>query len=224
MTPPVPPMLLPLFPLPDTVFFPHTLLPLHIFEPRYRAMVADCLAGEKHMAVVRLLPGWEQDYYGRPPVHTVAGAGEVVEAERLPDGRYNILVKGFARVLIEEELPPAQSYRVARCRVLLDRLPVEKPEALATALEALKAAYLRLLREVGRADQGLVGLVTEAATPAALVDRVASVVVGEATRRQRILETLEVARRLELVAVEVSEALLAAHRGGRSASEGARWN
>lgn len=73
-------MLLPLFPLPDTVFFPHTLLPLHVFEPRYRAMVADCLGGEKRMVVVRLVPGWEQDYYGRPPIHTVAGAGELVEA------------------------------------------------------------------------------------------------------------------------------------------------
>jgi Lon protease-like protein len=113
-------MTLPLFPLPETVFFPHTLLPLHIFEPRYRAMVADCLAGEKRMVVVRLLPGWEQDYYGRPPIHTVAGVGEVVEVERLPDGRYNILLKGFARVLIEEELPPTEAYRVARCRPLED--------------------------------------------------------------------------------------------------------
>jgi len=57
---------LPLFPLPETIFFPHTLLPLHIFEPRYRATVADCLVGVKRMGVVRLLPGWELDYYGRP--------------------------------------------------------------------------------------------------------------------------------------------------------------
>lgn len=80
------PFPLPLFPLPETVFFPHTLLPLHVFEPRYRAMVADCLAGEKRMVVVRLLPGWEQDYYGRPPIHTVAGAGEGPPPGKPPAG------------------------------------------------------------------------------------------------------------------------------------------
>ena len=216
---------LPLFPLPETVFFPHTLLPLHIFEPRYRAMVADCLAGEKRMVVVRLLPGWEQDYYGRPPIHTVAGVGEVVEVERLPDGRYNILLKGFARVLIEEELPPTEAYRVARCRPLEDQLPVVGSAVLTPDLEALTASYLRLLAEIGRSEQALTRLVTEAPTPAALVDRVASVVVVESARRQRILETLDLERRLELVTAAVSEALLLVHGQRRSPSgETSRWN
>lgn len=218
-------MILPLFPLPDTVFFPQTLLPLHVFERRYRAMVADCLAGGRRMVVVRLLPGWEQDYHGRPPIHTVAGAGEVVEAERLPDGRYYILLQGFARVLIEEEEPPARAYRLARCRSLEDRLPPEGSEALAPGLEALKSTYLRLLKEVGQSDQRLVRLVTDALTPGALLDRVASVVVVDSARRQQILETLEVARRLDLVAAAVSEALLLVHRGGPAAPGAApRWN
>lgn len=218
-------MLLPLFPLPDTVFLPHTLLPLHVFEPRYRAMVADCLGGEKRLVVVRLHPGWEQDYYGRPPVHAVAGAGELADAERLSDGRYNILLKGVARVLIEEEMPPTQAYRVGRCQLLPDRLPREGSEALGSGLEALKTAYLRLLKEVGGADQALLRVITEAPTAAALVDRVASVVVVEVAHRQRILEALEVGRRLELVAAAVSEALLMVRRGGPSASgEAPRWN
>lgn len=218
-------MIFPLFPLPDTVFFPDTLLPLHVFEPRYRAMVADCLGGEKRMVVVQLLPGWERDYEGRPPIHSVAAAGDVVDAEPWPDGRYNILLKGFARVLIEEELPPAQAYRLARCRALPDRLPPEGADVLASALDALTTAYLRLLKEVGRADGAMVRLATEAPTAGALVDRVASVVVAEAAHRQRVLETLEVAHRLELVAAAVSEALLMVRRGGRSASgEAPRWN
>ena len=215
---------LPLFPLPETVFFPHTLLPLHVFEPRYRAMVADCLAGEKRMAVVRLLPGWEGDYYGRPPVHAVAGAGEVMEAERLPDGRYNILLKGFARVLIEEEIGSAASYRVARCRLLEDQVPGAASAALQAGLETLAASYLRLLREVGRSEEGLTRLATEAPSAAALLDRVASVVVVEPALRQRILETLDLTRRLTLVTAAVSEALVLARRSGGSPSEGARWN
>jgi len=73
-------MEIPMFPLPSVVFFPHTLLPLHIFEARYRQMLADCLAGERRLAVVLLKPGWEADYYGCPPVCSVAEAIEVVEA------------------------------------------------------------------------------------------------------------------------------------------------
>jgi len=61
-----------IFPLPEAVFFPETVLPLHVFEPRYRQMVADCLAADGWMAVVMLRPGWEKDYQGRPPVESIA--------------------------------------------------------------------------------------------------------------------------------------------------------
>jgi Lon protease-like protein len=97
-------MELPIFPLPNVVFFPHTLLPLHIFEPRYRKMLADCLAGERRLAVVLLRPGWEADYYGRPAVHSVAGAGEIIQSEMLPNGRSNIVLRGLGRIVIEGEV------------------------------------------------------------------------------------------------------------------------
>ena len=64
--------LVPIFPLPELTFFPHTLLPLHIFEARYRAMVTDCLARDKRMAVVGLKPGYEASYEGKPAVHEIA--------------------------------------------------------------------------------------------------------------------------------------------------------
>src|SRR5687767_6553216 len=79
------------FPLPDLVFFPHSLLPLHIFEPRYREMTADVLAGSRLLAVARLLPGLEADDQGRPAIHEIAGVGLCVHADRLPDGRYHIM-------------------------------------------------------------------------------------------------------------------------------------
>ena len=97
---------LPIFPLPEVVFFPETILPLHVFEPRYREMVADCLAGDRWLAVVMLRPGWDKDYEGRPPVHDVAGAGEILQAEALADGRFNILLDGRARFRILAEEPP----------------------------------------------------------------------------------------------------------------------
>jgi len=198
---------IPVFPLPDLVFFPETLLPLHVFEPRYRQMVADCLDGDRRLAVVRLTPGWEADYYGRPPVCEVAGAGEIVRHQPLPDGRSNILLRGFARVRIVEELSPTRPYRVVRAEVLEDRYPPGGPEALAERLETLKASYLRLLERLGQTHPGVLGELGGA--PAAVViDRIASAAVPDATLRQKVLETLDVAARLELVASSVLDLLL----------------
>jgi Lon protease-like protein len=82
-----------MFPLPDVTFFPHTLLPLHIFEARYRALVTDALARDRRLCIAQLQPGYEATYAGKPAVRAVAGAGQIVKWERLPTGRYNILVK-----------------------------------------------------------------------------------------------------------------------------------
>src|SRR6185436_16399360 len=91
--------IVPIFPLPDVTFFPRTLLPLHVFEARYRAMVMDALARDRRLCVVKLQPGFDQaSYLGKPAVHPVAGAGEIVSWERLATGRYNILVKGEWRI------------------------------------------------------------------------------------------------------------------------------
>src|SRR5436190_1218744 len=80
------PLVLPIFPLPDVTFFPHTLLPLHVFEARYRAMIMDVLARDRRLAVVKLRPGYEATYAGKPPVHEVAGAGaDRIAAAVLPD-------------------------------------------------------------------------------------------------------------------------------------------
>src|SRR5687768_12707370 len=91
---------IPIFPLPDLVFFPGTLLPLHIFEPRYKRMISDLLADGRLLGVVQLRPGWDKDYYGNPAVYKVMGVGELVEHRRHADGRYDILLEGKFRGLI----------------------------------------------------------------------------------------------------------------------------
>ena len=68
-------LILPIFPLPEVTFFPHTFLPLHVFETRYRAMVQDALARDHRIAVVRLRPGYEARYEGKPPVFSVCEIG-----------------------------------------------------------------------------------------------------------------------------------------------------
>jgi Lon protease-like protein len=104
---------IPLFPLPGVVLLPGTLLPLHIFEPRYRAMVADALAGNRMIGMAMLKAGWEAAE-DNPAVHTVGGAGEIVESEELEDGRYNILLQGQFRYRIVREETVVTPYRTAR--------------------------------------------------------------------------------------------------------------
>ena len=112
--------LLPIFPLPNVVLFPNVFLPLHIFEPRYRDMVADALASDRMIGVVLLRPGWERDYEGRPPVYPIACSGVITHVERLADGRYNIVLRGIERVRIVSE-DRERSYRRAAVEPLRDR-------------------------------------------------------------------------------------------------------
>ena len=107
--------LLPLFPLPNVVLFPNVFLPLHIFEPRYREMVADALASDRMIGMVLLRPGWERtshDPHATPAVYPIGCSGVITHVERLPDGRYNIVLRGIERFRIVDEHQD-RSYRVA---------------------------------------------------------------------------------------------------------------
>jgi Lon protease-like protein len=128
-----------LFPLPGLVFFPHAVQPLHIFEPRYRQMAADALAGDRLLALVLFQPGWEDEYDDAPAVHPVACLGRVAVNQLLPDGRYNLVLRGLARVRIVEELTTDKRYRMARVEVLADEHchDVEELMTLRTALADL---------------------------------------------------------------------------------------
>jgi Lon protease-like protein len=104
---------LPIFPLPNLVFFPNTRLPLHVFEPRYRQMVTDAIETDKRFGIVLLRPGWETDYFGAPAVHGCGTLGTIEQSVPLDDGRFNILVRGDVRFRILGEVNRAP-YRTAR--------------------------------------------------------------------------------------------------------------
>jgi uncharacterized protein len=120
--------LLPIFPLPSVVLFPGALLPLHIFEPRYRAMTADALEGDRRIGMVLLQPGWERGYDGRPPIFPIGCRGVIVRDSRLEDGRYNIVLSGLDRfrILSEEHGRP---YRRAAIQAIPD-LPLDERERM----------------------------------------------------------------------------------------------
>ena len=191
------------FPLPDLVFFPHALLPLHIFEPRYRAMTADVLAGTRMMAVARLKPGYQADYQGRPPIFDTAGAGVCVHADKLPDGRYHIVLRGVGRVLLEEEYPPEKPYRVARARVLGDDRST-RPDELERKHHELIVLCDRLAAAMPSEAEALRQLARAVATPGGCADAVASALIREPDARQTLLELLDPADRLDQVAAHIS--------------------
>lgn len=133
-----------LFPLPNLVLFPHVMQPLHIFEPRYRALLEHSLAGDNLMAIAALQPGWEKDYEGRPPIDAVACLARIATWRRLDDGRYNILLLGLRRIAVIRELPPAQPFRMAEVAVLED----EYPKRAAAARGALQRQLVQAFRQV----------------------------------------------------------------------------
>src|SRR5512134_892781 len=101
---PVLPPLLPLFPLPNVVLFPRMPLPLHVFEPRYRAMVRDAVRGPRLIGMVLLRGAWQQQYEGRPEIFATGTVGEMAHVEELSDGRSNIVLRGLREFHIREEL------------------------------------------------------------------------------------------------------------------------
>ena len=186
----------PIFPLPNVVLFPGMFLPLHIFEPRYRQMTADALAGERLIAMALLKPGWQQDYEGSPPVHEIVGVGKIVEDAKLPDGRYNLVLLGLTRVRILEEIGKGM-YRTARVEILEEREP-EGHDA-----ERKRRILLGLYEQVMLQLSGKVAKPPEDVPLGMLCDLVASMISLDPATRQSLLGELDISARcgrlLELV-------------------------
>jgi Lon protease-like protein len=202
---------LPLFPLPRFTLFPGAVAPLHVFEPRYRALVADALAANGFLALPQLKPGYEPNYHQRPAVYSICGAGRIVEHTRLPDGRYNILVFGIARVRLLDEPESRALYRTARVEQLDDE--AAQSDLVVTALrDELHTLCRRLERDLP-GTSSLQAVFREAITPGEVADCVASALVADPTERQSLLEELDAGERLERLIAHLHELLRAVSPG-----------
>lgn len=143
-----------LFPLPNLVLFPHVVQGLHIFEPRYRQLFMDAVAGDHLIALVMLQPGWEDEYDATPEIEPVACLGRIGWHEKLPDGRFNLRLRGIARVGLTEELPTDRLYRMARAELIPDVVPAEM-QRLKTMRKLLADAVLPRFGGDGTAFQQL---------------------------------------------------------------------
>ncbi len=136
---------LPIFPLPNVVFFPGTVLPLHIFEPRYSQMVADALEGNRQIGMALLQPGWEKKQDETPEVFDIGGMGLITQYKQLEEGRYNILLSGRHRYRIMEFIGEAP-YRVARVRLLQEVIPSSQE------MNEISTELVRGFRELNEAN------------------------------------------------------------------------
>lgn len=192
------------------VFFPKTLLPLHIYEPRYRKMIADALGGDQTVCVALLKPGWETDYEGSPDVYPVACLGRIVQHEALPDGRFNVVLHGESRVMIEgyDQLTP---YRVGRLRTLQqDAAWTEGADVASESLELLRL-FQQMFEHQAAAAQ-LSAVLGPELSPEGILNSVAMNLNVEPKVKQFLLEIDSVAARYRSVLKILREALTTQER------------
>lgn len=193
------------FPLPNCVLLPRAVLPLHVFEPRYREMVADCLDGSPHIAMALLTPGYEEKYYtNAAAISPIVCVGRIVRHELLKDGRYNILLQGVVRaeVMIEDR---SGAYRRARLN--------PKPATGATDAQFCESIRRRLLATLG--DPSLAAFATECSwrqlveatdLPVSdIVDYLANAASSDIETAKRFLDETDLERRSEMLFDELKE-------------------
>jgi len=193
----------PVFPLPSLVLLPDTIVPLLIFEDRYRRMVADALEGERLIAMALLKPGWETQYNAAPAFHERVCVGSIVNHERLADGRFKLLLYGLFRAEVVEETQAAP-YRKVRVLVLPDEVRDDAArqidERLHQALDRIPGRRGRVgrIRQIAQQVRGPSGGVGR------LADAVAEAAELEPEERYQVLAETDVLRRLDIV-LEVLE-------------------
>ena len=203
------PPTIPIFPLPNVVLFPNVFLPLHIFEPRYREMVADALNGDRIVGMVLLRPGWEGEYEGRPAVYPIGCAGVITRAERLQDGRYNIMLQGMEKFRITTE-DGHRLYRVAYVDSIVESPKEADRDAMRTARRRLEA--LLVPQPTGRAVEQKV---PPSMPDEDLVNALAQYLELEPVEKQALLERDSLLERcLSLIDLLEMKVIVAQHNWG----------
>jgi Lon protease-like protein len=189
----------PLFPLPNVVLLPRAVLPLHIFEERYKTMTADALAGDKQIAMALLKPGWEKNYYNAPAIEPVVCVGTIVSHEQLPDGTYNFLLQGHTRAKIAREVRPVGTPPYRRA----DLQPLAQPPVLEIDLSDQRRRLESLLTDSAFAAVPLVEqflqMLSGPLTTSDIADLIAFNLLDDVNLKQRLLEEPNPRQRIDRV-------------------------
>jgi Lon protease-like protein len=188
-----------LFPLPNLVFFPHSILPLHIFEARYRQMTGDALAGDQLVTMVQTQPAPASAPWPEPvPIMDVGCLGTIVQHERLPDGRFNILLLGRKRVRLKTELSSAKLYRIAEAEILDDH---ETGRPLDEERSDLLSLFRVVLEKHRCLEENLAALLDSDMPLGVLTDIIAHALPLGPIKKQELLAEVRVELRLEALRV-----------------------
>jgi ATP-dependent Lon protease len=189
-----------MFPLPNLVMFPHVMQALHIFEPRYRALLEESLEDDRLMALGVLAPGWEKSYEGRPPLHPMACLCRIATHQRTPQGTYNVLLLGVRRLRLREEIPAGKPFRVVEADILEDGEPAIGDADLAAEMQRrLLTAFKRAMPKLPDAQEQLDQLLGSQITLGMLTDIVAYTIDIDMPWKLRLLAETDILRRTDLL-------------------------
>lgn len=222
---------MPLFPLPDTVLLPHAVLPLHIFEPRYRQMIDDVLEGSHQIAMATFNnKDWKSHYHGSPPLRPAVCVGHIVQHESMADGRHNILLHGVCRARIRQTIDPdsERRYRLAKLTPLET---VEHPPKPMTSVRRSLHRLLsspRLRAKMRSIDTVMQWFDRDDVSTQALLELIGFALVHDTEMKYRLLEEGSALRRAQILQhelVNLDHLVLAAERQAyRDWPKGMSWN
>jgi uncharacterized protein len=192
----------PLLPLDGLALFPGTVHRFHIFEQRHRLLVGNALQGERLIAVALLRPGWEEEHFGTPAVHRIAGLGEITEIEPLPDGRSNIVMEGRHRVRLLREVSHSP-HRVVEVEVVEETLRAEDRMTLQGEMRKMQRLGARLISLFPQFTPDLSELAFDVPNASRSVDLIAHRFVRDVYDRQSILDESDICRRAQLARVQL---------------------
>jgi len=200
MTPQTDPDTIPLFPLPNVVLFPTASVPLYVFEPRYRQMTEDALAGLRRIGTIAVPPEHTDALSGEPPLFEIGCEGRIAYANRNPDGTFHLLLQATRRFRIREEIPKPAGvlYRSARVEELPEPLP--ERDRVRTARGSLFRRLTLFMRRIAPAEADrFTEQSFQNVEDARLVNSLAQAIGFDVIEKQRLLEAPSVLERYELM-------------------------
>ncbi len=195
-----------LFPLPNVVFFPHVILPLHIFEPRYCDLLEEALATDRLIAMSLLLPGWEKQS-GRPAIAPMTCLGKIISHARLPEGRHNIMLAGLRRAAILKELPLKKTFRRAQVELLHDHYPANGATNRPIVQRHLLECFQQFVPKTSLAQEQFEQLLSQQISLGMLTDIVAFTINLPLPLKQQLLNEWQVDRRAGLLLRQMEQLL-----------------
>lgn len=206
---------LPVFPLPNVVLFPGTILPLRVFEPRYCQMLKDVLKHDRLLSIALIKPDALEEQ--APELYNIASLGRVIHAEHSANDDYNILVHGLQRIRLVSEHPQEELYR----NFATELVPIHSDDDLTRASEQLgrlQSCVISLKTAAHKSDEQLIEVLRSTSDPMALADILAASLVADIGSQQRLLSALSIPDRLEQLIEALAEPLArlgqVSHNGG----------